>query len=233
MLSREMNRLNEAFERNGFAIIAEVFSESNVTDLLSHIQTASLKRSRAGIRHALAVPAIETLARNTKLLTLASSVLGKSATPYRATLFDKSANSNWLVAWHQDTALPFRERRERHGWGPWSRKAGVHYAIAPPWALERVVALRVHLDDSTLENGPLRVLPGTHTWGVLTDHQLQQAAADSSAVECVVGKGGILAMRPLIVHASSKSRSDLPRRVLHIEYAACRFFENEMELAFA
>jgi hypothetical protein len=39
-------------------------------------------------------------------------------------------------------------------------------------------------------------------------------------VDCLVPRGGVLAMRPLIVHASSKSQSEKPRRVLHIEYAA-------------
>jgi Phytanoyl-CoA dioxygenase (PhyH) len=36
------------------------------------------------------------------------------------------------------------------------------YAHAPTNALNQVVALRVSFDDSTVENGPLRVLPPTH-----------------------------------------------------------------------
>ena len=38
-------------------------------------------------------------------------------------------------------------------------------------------------------------------------------------MDCTVPAGGVVVMRPLIVHASSKAESDLPRRVLHIEYA--------------
>jgi hypothetical protein len=38
-------------------------------------------------------------------------------------------------------------------------------------------------------------------------------------VECLVKRGGVIAMRPLLIHASSKSTSGLPRRVLHIVYA--------------
>ena len=83
-----------------------------------------------------------------------------------------------------------------------------------------MLALRLHLDDSTLENGPLRVPPGTHTLGVLTDAQIHEMAIKAPAVDCIVDAGGVLAMRPLVIHASSKSRSDRPRRVLHIEYAA-------------
>jgi hypothetical protein len=47
----------------------------------------------------------------------------------RATLFDKSPTANWLVVWHQDTALPVQERREAPGWGPWSVKDGVIYRV--------------------------------------------------------------------------------------------------------
>jgi hypothetical protein len=103
------------------------------------------------------------------LISLAARTLDSEPVPFGATLFDKSSNANWLVAWHQDRALPLVERREAAGWGPWSQKGGVVYANAPATALAKVVALRVHLDDSTAENGPLRVLPGTHTLGVLSN----------------------------------------------------------------
>jgi hypothetical protein len=52
-------------------------------------------------------------------------------------------------------------RFESCEWGPWTTKAGVLYALAPAWALKRVLALRIHLDASTLSNGPLQVIP-TH-----------------------------------------------------------------------
>jgi ectoine hydroxylase-related dioxygenase (phytanoyl-CoA dioxygenase family) len=139
--------------------------------------------------------------------------------PYRATLFEKSGRANWLVVWHQDTALPLASRIESDEWGPWSTKSGVLYAHAPAWALERIVALRVHLDASTSDNGPLRVLPDTHRAGVLSDDAVFALARRVEPVECEVGRGGVLAMRPLLIHSSSKARLDLPRRVLHIEYA--------------
>jgi ectoine hydroxylase-related dioxygenase (phytanoyl-CoA dioxygenase family) len=94
-----------------------------------------------------------------------------------------------------------------------------------------VLALRVHLDDSTASNGPLRVLPRTHGLGVLEDAAIEKLAAQSAPVDCLVPRGGILAMRPLIVHASSKSRTDAPRRVLHVEYAASRILADGLELA--
>jgi hypothetical protein len=125
----------------------------------------------------------------------------------------------------QDTALPFVERCEVTGWGPWSKKAGVDYAIAPAAALARIVALRVHLDDATSDNGPLRVLPGTHGLGILSDEQIRECARSIAAVACTVERGGVVVMRPLLVHASSKATTAASRRVLHLEYAAGAMFD--------
>ena len=167
----------------------------------------------------MAVPAVRKLANDPRLLAISREYLGSETHPFRATLFDKSPDANWLVAWHQDTALPLDARVAAPGWGPWSEKQGIQYAHAPAAALERVVALRVHLDDSTEANGPLRVIPGSHQEGVLTDAEVSERAARESSATCVVECGGVVAMRPLIIHASSKVTEPLPRRVLHIEYA--------------
>jgi ectoine hydroxylase-related dioxygenase (phytanoyl-CoA dioxygenase family) len=148
-------------------------------------------------------------------------------------LFDKSPTSNWLVVWHQDTALPLRVRSHVPGWGPWSLKAGILYAHAPATALEQIVALRVHLDDSLAENGPLRVLPGTHSQGVLSDAAIEDLVFTTDPYECTVARGGVVSMRPLLVHASSKSLIPSPRRVLHIEYAAAFRLGSQLELQVA
>jgi len=185
------------------------------------------------VRHALSVPPVASLAQDPKLLRIAEIVFDAGAMPFRATLFEKSVRANWLVAWHQDTALPLRERHEVPDWGPWSVKDGVNYAHAPGTVLSHVVALRVHLDDSAKENGSLRVLPGTHSHGVLTDEQIRGLAAEVPPEECLVPCGGILVMRPLLVHSSSKARNKNPRRVLHIEYATSLAIADGLELAIA
>jgi len=204
-----------------------------IARVLAVLSLADLPRSRAGLRHAMRIPAVAEIASTEPLQEMAQEILGNEVFPFRATLFDKSPTSNWLVVWHQDTALPLCERRETPGWGPWSVKEGVNYAHAPAGALEQVVSLRVHLNDSTSENGPLRVLPGTHSLGVLTDEQIHDLPRKVGEVECLVPRGGVLAMRPLIVHASSKSRTEAPRRVLHIEYASRSMLSDGLELAIA
>jgi ectoine hydroxylase-related dioxygenase (phytanoyl-CoA dioxygenase family) len=223
----------ELIEEQGFAVIPKVLDQKEVDRLLGELGRADLPRSRAGVRHAMKLPAVAEMAGSAMLLGIAQQILGSGAFPFRATLFDKSPTANWLVVWHQDTALPLKEKREALGWGPWSVKEGVNYAHAPASALEQVLALRVHLYESTVENGPLRVLPGTHALAVLTDEQIHDLSTKIAEVECLVGKGGVLAMRPLIVHASSKAQSEMPRRVLHVEYAGPGALSNGLELAIA
>jgi ectoine hydroxylase-related dioxygenase (phytanoyl-CoA dioxygenase family) len=219
-------------EERGFAVIPGIFEEDQVTLLAENLATANMRRSRAGVRHALGHAAVASLANDPRLLKIARSIFGASACPFRATMFEKTTDANWLVVWHQDTALPLRRREETPGWGPWSVKEGVIYAHAPASALSQVLALRVHLDDSTSQNGPLRVLPATHTLGVLSDDAIHQLAVDVVPVECCVPRGGVVAMKPLVVHSSSKSQSGSARRVLHIEYAVQRI-AGDLELAVA
>jgi hypothetical protein len=196
-----------------------VLSDRECDELLLALDTESIGRSRAGARHLMSHPAVAALADDDRLLTIACRALGTQAVPFRATLFEKSARSNWLVVWHQDTALPLASHVDSPEWGPWSTKAGVLYAHAPAWALSRVVALRVHLDACHAENGPLRVVPGSHRHGVLTDEEVFRMARAQPSVDCLVPRGGVLAMRPLVIHSSPKTVTAEPRRVLHIEYA--------------
>jgi hypothetical protein len=199
-----------------------------VLETLAH---ADLRRTRAGARHVLHVPVIRALASDLRLADMAARFVGPKPVAFRATLFEKSRTNNWLVGWHQDKTLPLRSRNNQSEWGPWSLKSGVLHAQAPSWALETVVALRVHLDDSTTQNGPLRVIPGTHAGGVLTDEEIPRIARDATAVDCVVPAGGVVAMRPLLLHASTKASDGNPRRVLQIEYAAAIRLRPGVELA--
>jgi len=214
----------------GYGVFERVFAGPELAPVSAALEAHVATRSRAGARHVLALPEVRALAEDARLVRLAEAFVGP-ARPFRATLFDKSPASNWLVVWHQDRALPMQGRVDAAGWGPWSAKAGVHYAHAPASALASVVALRVSLDDSTDTNGPLRVLPDTHALGVLDQAAIDELARTVSPVACTIRAGGIVAMRPLVLHASSKSSSDVPRRVLHLEYAATTHFGPGLDLA--
>lgn len=162
--------------------------------------------------------AIKALASDERLLELCEKISGKRLVPFKATLFEKTGKANWLVAFHQDTALPLERDTDLEGWVPSSKKEGVTFVHAPTRALSQILALRIHLDSSTHSNGPLRVIPCSHHARILNEADFVQYLENEPKVECVVGKGGVIAMSPLILHASSKAISDEPRRVIHIEY---------------
>ena len=217
----------------GFWLEEKVLSERECDELIATLSLSQLGRGRAGARHLMTNPAAAAVASDPRLLEIARRSLGERAVPYRATLFEKSGQANWLVVWHQDTALPLVSYNDSPEWGPWSRKAGILYAHAPSWALSRVLALRLHLDASTSENGPLRVIPGSHAAGVLTDEEVFNVAKRQEHVGCHVSRGGVLAMRPLLIHSSSKALVNAPRRVLHIEYSDGLDLSESVRLAVA
>ena len=201
--------MDPVIDKDGFRIVPDVLSENECDELINSLGSTD---GRAGTRHLMNNSEVRAVAHDPRLRTLAGGGI-----PFRATLFHKTGKANWLIPWHQDTALPLATKFDGEGWGPWSWKSSVWYAHAPESALKRVLALRLHLDSSTAQNGPLRVIPGSHH-RLLTDAQVEELAAAASAFDCLSPSGGVIVMRPLLVHASSKIVNDLPRRVLHIEY---------------
>lgn len=217
----------------GYRIINNVFSSDECDDLLNTLLISPAKRVRAGARHLMSHPAVAALASDERLLGIAGRAIGERPVPFRATLFEKSVHAKWLVAWHQDKTLPVASDFAIDGWGPWSRKAGIRYAQAPTSALSRIIALRVHLDASTSDNGPLRIVPQSHRLGVISEADALAFAAAREHIECIVSRGGVLAMHPLLIHSSSKGLSDEPRRVIHLEYASSLDLSPGIRLAVA
>lgn len=157
----------ETIEENGYAVLPALVSSEHVDRLVQDIGRLSPERGRAGVRHALRLGPVAAIAVDPLLADIACAILGTRSFPFRATLFEKSPVSNWLVVWHQDTALPLRERVEVPGWGPWSVKEKIDYAHAPAGTLSQVLALRIHLDDSSADNGPLKSPAwDARPWGV-------------------------------------------------------------------
>jgi ectoine hydroxylase-related dioxygenase (phytanoyl-CoA dioxygenase family) len=217
----------------GYFIEENVLSDAECDWLIEILSLDGIQRSRAGVRNLMHLAAVSEFASDRRLMAFTEHVYGKTLIPYKATLFEKSGKANWLVAWHQDTALPLERFDGSDGWGATSIKAGIHFAHAPASALSKIFALRIHLDASTKHNGPLRVIKGSHSFGVLSDREIERYVKKGEIVECLTGRGSVLAMSPLLLHASSKTEADLPRRVLHIEYAESLDIENGIRLAVA
>jgi hypothetical protein len=75
------------------------------------------------------------------------------------------------------------------------------------------------------------VIPGTHRLGLLADAEIGALTGSRPSAVCCVPRGGVLAMSPLLLHASSKASAARPRRVLHFEYTATSTFEGGLETA--
>ena len=191
---------------------------AQLKDLLALLET--LPSDQAGIR-INAMPALQPyLAPDGPIGVIASQCLGRSAMAVRTILFDKTAETNWSLAWHQDRTICVQERVEVEGFGPWSIKAGQHH-VAPPFdLLSRMVTLRVHLDDVPATNAPLLIALGSHKLGQVPANKADAIAARCGTVTCLASAGDVWAYATPILHASEAAKLPLRRRVLQIDYSA-------------
>jgi ectoine hydroxylase-related dioxygenase (phytanoyl-CoA dioxygenase family) len=206
--------LQRRVERDGFAVVPSCLDDETVQRLGSNLGDTSY-----GVRNLLAVPIVRELAGSASVRTLAEAVLGKKSFGVKGTFFNKTQESNWKVAWHQDLTIMVQKRLEVQGFGPWTVKAGIVHVQPPAGVLSRILAVRLHLDESGEENGPLRVIPRSHGQGRFFPEEVAEWPSRGSTT-CTVPSGGALLMRPLLLHASSACLVPKPRRVIHLEFAA-------------
>jgi ectoine hydroxylase-related dioxygenase (phytanoyl-CoA dioxygenase family) len=145
-------------------------------------------------------------------------LLSPGLSPVRTILFDKTPEENWPVSWHQDLSVAVVERVPVEGYSAWTVKNGVPHVQPPLPVMEGMVTVRLHLDDTPAENGALRVVPRSHLRGRIPSDEIMTAVG-AGQVTCECQAGDVLLMKPLLLHASSRSREAGHRRVIHIEYA--------------
>ena len=214
-----------SFKRDGYACLTRVLSTAAVVDLRSAIErvppSEAVRRKTQvyGIRNLLElVPEIAAISVNPAVWQFVTPILGDNAFATRAILFNKTPDANWALGWHQDNVIAVARHVETPGFSAWGQKAGVWQVQPPAEILSRMLALRIHLDDCGAENGALRVIPGSHCHGWLDD-EIAQWKERVAEVTCEAPAGGIVAMCPLTLHASSRAVRPGHRRVIHIEYA--------------
>jgi ectoine hydroxylase-related dioxygenase (phytanoyl-CoA dioxygenase family) len=114
--------------------------------------------------------------------------------------------------------IAVRRKLDVPGFSAWSVKEGVTHVQPPTEIMERMITIRVHIDDCLEDNGPLQVLPGSHCHGRLSDAEIAKWS-HSPGVTCPTPRGSALVMRPLLLHRSSPAKVPSHRRVLHLEFA--------------
>ena len=209
------------FEASGFLIINDLIPGDDLPRLRAEVdRLLGESDTRGGVRNVLGKsPSLYELATSGPPARAAETFLRPGARPIKLTIFDKTPHANWKVPWHQDLTISVQKQRDVPGFGPWTIKDGVPHVQPPVTVLEHVIAVRVHLDDTPSENGALRILPGTHKLGRLSEQQIASLRRQQEVV-CPVPAGGAMLMSPLLLYASSASESPAHRRVLHFEFRA-------------
>jgi ectoine hydroxylase-related dioxygenase (phytanoyl-CoA dioxygenase family) len=182
--------------------------------MAAHLETCD--SDDAGTRDLLRQAWCRALVAPLRLRLREAGVLAGDDRAVQCSLFRKSRSRNWNVALHQDLSIPVAELVANESLCGWSLKQGAHFVQPPAALLERLTAVRIHLDPCSDADGPLRVVPGSHLAGKLAAQRARALRQDCGETACTAEPGDLLIMRPLLLHASSKaSRPQGRRRVLH------------------
>jgi len=212
--------LGADFERDGFTLVAGVLSDVQCAQAASHVRPVD--PAKGGTRSLLAEPWCAAIAAGLRAHPALAGCIASDSVAVQCNYFEKSAQRNWLVPIHQDLSIPVAARVAEPSLRGWSVKEGALFVRAPDDVLRQLVAVRVHLDDCGEQDGPLRVVPGSHVDGVMTDSDASAAREGGLEVSCTANAGDVLAMRPLLLHASSKGSGSGQRRVLHFVFGPRR-----------
>jgi ectoine hydroxylase-related dioxygenase (phytanoyl-CoA dioxygenase family) len=212
------------FDKDGFMVLDAIYSSNEIEELISLINSAddskATFRKSAGlfaIRQFLKeIPDAKALILNQRLREVINLHFGADYFIIKSIYFDKPQQSNWFVAYHQDLTISVGQKTETKGFGPWTEKQD-QYAVQPPLdILNSIYTIRIHLDDTDKENGALKVIPGSHCKNIYRPETIDWTK--ETEVTCDVKKGGIMIMRPLLLHSSGKTTNNNQRRVIHIEF---------------
>jgi ectoine hydroxylase-related dioxygenase (phytanoyl-CoA dioxygenase family) len=168
------------------------------------------------------IPSLQTLLQKDVIQEIVRKYfLGTVAHCIKAIYFDKPPLSNWVVNWHQDLTINVKNKPAQapKGFDKWIQKP-TFWSVQPPLSyLQNIVTLRLHLDDCNADNGALKVLPASQILGITPSQELAKLKYTHNETVCEVPAGGVLAMSPLLWHASSKNKTNHHRRVIHLEFS--------------
>ena len=150
--------------------------------------------------------------RNAATVDFCAELIGPSIRFHHGKVNSKLPGTATQVKWHQD--FPFE-----------------------PMSNDDMITALLFVDDVTLENGPLEVLPGTHKgpihshWhkGVFTG-SVDQGIIDTQnnkIVKCTGKAGSVCLMHARLLHGSAPNLSDSPRTL----YITTYYAEDAIELS--
>lgn len=209
----------------GFSVISNVFSTEEIekiSEVIKNIDTSkeTFRKSEDlfAIRQFLKeIPEVKDLIFNENLTTIIKEIFGEKYFVVKSIYFDKPEKSNWYVAYHQDLTISVDKKVELENFGPWTTKQN-QFAVQPPLdILENIFTIRIHLDDTDENNGALKVVPKSHAKGIYRPETIDWDVETENI--CNVEKGGVMIMKPLLLHGSNRTTNGKKRRVIHIEFS--------------
>ncbi len=189
-------------------IKALVERELREKDISPHACRALLKK----------IPKLKGMLFNKNLLRIIHQI-DPEAFLVKALYFDKTPQANWFVSWHQDVPINVEEKIDTPAFDSWTFKEGIHSVCPPEEISKNIFTLRVYLDETNEENGGLKVILGSHNKRH-EDAEIQLISANSIPFITDIMAGGVQVMKPLVLHASSKTRKQKRRRVIHMDFAS-------------
>ena len=218
-------------DQNGYAIIRDVFSEQEIaettrrlTEVLceSELESESIRSQRGSVfaaRNVLELfPDAKKIWRVPVLVELLRGLIGSDFGLVRALFFDKPPDRTWALPWHKDLTIAVKDNSipTSHFSKP-TRKANVPHVEGSEAILGKMLTLRIHLDPMTRDNGPLRVISGSH----LSGKRNTEIDVETDVTTILLNAGDVFAMRPMISHSSiaSSDQNELHRRILHLEFS--------------
>jgi len=209
----------------GFSVVDHVFTEQEVEDILAAINRADSTKETFrksddlfAIRQFLKeVPETIGLIFNNKLKHIVKEVFGEDYFLVKSIYFDKPETSNWFVSYHQDLTISVNQKVEIAGFGPYTNKHK-QFAVQPPLdILESNFTIRIHLDYTNEENGALKVITDSHSKGIYRPETINWNI--EKEMSCNVERGGVMIMKPLLLHSSGRTSNNQKRRIIHLEFS--------------
>ncbi|MFI2743573.1 phytanoyl-CoA dioxygenase family protein [Zhouia sp. PK063] len=211
-------------EANGYAVLSGLYTNKEIAQIIACITQAeqhgnSFMKTKDlfAIRQLITnVPQLPSVLFNEQLMALLAHLFEGDYFLTKAIYFDKPSDSNWFVAYHQDLSISVPQKTVVENYTNWTFKKG-QYGVQPPVEiLEDTVTIRIHLDQTDMHNGALKVIPKSHLKGIIRTATNDWHIANE--VICEVEQGGAMLMKPLTLHASNRTTNGKKRRVIHLEF---------------
>jgi len=213
-------------EQKGYSITSKIYNNNEVLQIIQTLESIeensqSIIKTKElfAIRQLMIVkPELWNIIQNKNLNELITDIGRANCFLTKAIYFDKPKQSNWFVSYHQDLSINVTEKSEVRGYKNWTKKRNQIGVQPPIEVLENIFTIRIHLDDTTKNNGALRVIPKSHMKGIIrTDSGNYKTEGE---VFCELNKGDCMLMKPLTLHASSRTINENKRRVIHLEFSS-------------